>query len=104
MKLSACQKKTVEHQFDHFCKRVLSNEAKDSKREIRLRDKHEINFSDVPSYIIDNLSVTDEYNFNLEHFEVLGFEVSVRDESIANALASFTQKIAISYFYPILSD
>ena len=47
MELTPSQKKTVRHQFDSFCGKVLREEARDYKRHIEWRSDHEVSFSEL---------------------------------------------------------
>lgn len=42
MELTPSQKKTVRHQFDSFCRKVLREEARDYERHIAWRSDHEV--------------------------------------------------------------
>lgn len=46
LELTPSQKKTVRHQFDSFCRKVLREEARDYERHIAWRSDHELHRSD----------------------------------------------------------
>jgi len=93
--------------FDCFCKKVLKNEARDYYDEVkRLRGK-EISFSEFSEYELELLSATDKYFTTEQIFNVLGNDVIVKNESIAEALRNLPERkrdiILLSYFLE-LSD
>jgi len=93
--------------FDCFCKKVLKNEARNHYDEMkRLRDK-EVSFSELTETELEQLSTTDKYFSTEQTFNVLGHDVIVNDESIAEALRSLPERkrdiILLSYFLE-LSD
>lgn len=47
MELTPSQKKTVRHQFDSFCRKVLREEARDYERHIAWRSNHEVSLSEL---------------------------------------------------------
>ena len=68
MELTPSQKKTVRHQFDSFCRKVLREEARDYERHIAWRSDHEVSLSEQT------------------HFHVRGYDVAIENEDLANAL------------------
>ena len=47
LELTPSQKKTVRHQFDSFCRKVLREEARDYERHIAWRSDHEVSLSEL---------------------------------------------------------
>ena len=47
LELTPSQKKTVRHQFDSFCRKVLREEARDYERHIAWRSNHEVSLSEL---------------------------------------------------------
>jgi RNA polymerase sigma factor (sigma-70 family) len=91
-----------QHAFDSFCKKVLRNEVRDYYDEMkRLRDK-EISFTELSEQELEQLSTTDKYFVTEQTFNVLGDEIIVNDEIIAEALRSLPERkrdiILLSYF------
>ena len=91
-----------QHAFDSFCKKVLRNEVRDYYDEMkRLRDK-EISFTELSEQELEQLSTTDKYFVTEQTFNVLGDEIIVNDENIAEALRSLPERkrdiILLSYF------
>ena len=96
-----------QHAFDAFCKKVLKYEARNYYGEMkRLRDK-EVSFSELSEQELEQLSTTDKYFAFEQTFNVLGNDVIVNDESIAEALKNLPERkrdiILLSYFLE-LSD
>ena len=93
--------------FDCFCKKVLKYEARNHYGEMkRLHDK-EISFSELTEQELAQLSTTDNYFSTEQIFNVLGHDIVVSDESIAEALRNLPERkrdiILLSYFLE-LSD
>lgn len=103
MELSPSQRKTIKHQFDSFCKKVLAGEAKDCKKEIVRRMQHEIYFCELSPQEMDHLCVMDDYSTDSCHFSVYGNDVSVKDGLISTALIALPSKereiVLLSYFF-----
>ena len=96
-----------QHAFDAFCKKVLRNDVRNYYDEMkRLRDK-EVSFSELSERELEQLSTTDKYFATEQTFNVLGNDVIVTDESIAEALRNLPERnrdiILLSYFLE-LSD
>jgi len=96
-----------QHAFDAFCKKVLRNDVRNYYDEMkRLRDK-EVSFSELSEQELEQLSTTDKYFATEQTFNVLGNDIIVNDENIAEALRSLPERkrdiILLSYFLE-LSD
>lgn len=100
--LSSRYELTVRHQFDRLCQLALDGEVVNYYKHLEYRRKYEVNFSEMTEAELNKLSVTDEYS--LEHFcfQVLGYDVEIRDMLLAEALQTLTEKkrnvILLSYF------
>lgn len=102
MELTQSQKKTVRHQFDSFCRKVLREEARDYIRErIRLAE-HEVSLSELSDEQMERLYVLDEYPSEQHNFDVQGYHVIIRDDRLAEALSSLSDEkrdiVLLSYF------
>lgn len=86
-----------QHTFDCYCKRVLKNEACNIQKEYSRRRNKEISFDELSEQELQSLCVSDEYIF-----DILGGSVTVRNERLAKALQSLTERkrdiILLSYF------
>lgn len=101
-KSSSCYEQTIRHQFDRICKLALKGELVDYIRHMDYRQKHEVMLSELPEKELNKLSIMDEYKVENHYFQVLGYDVEVKDALIAEALQSLTEKkrnvILLSYF------
>ena len=102
MKLSSSQMKTVRHQFDSFCRKVLREESRNYKKQLVRRAEKEINLSELSETELSQLYVMDEYPSDSTFFDVLDYCVAVKDDRLADALAALPSKkrdvILLSYF------
>ena len=102
MKLSPYQKKTVRHQFDCLCRKVLRDESRNYKKQLARRAEKEANFSGLSEVELNQLYVMDEYPSDSTYFDVLDYQIAVKDGRLAEALAALPSKkrdvILLSYF------
>lgn len=91
-----------EHTFDSFCKKILKNEARDYYKHLKYRREHEISLSELSEEAMEQLAIWDEYFEDTYYFEVMGFEIAITDELLAEALKSLSQNrleiVLLSYF------
>lgn len=101
-KLSSQDELTVMHQFDRLCQLALDGEAADYFRYLEYRANYEVNFSDMTEQELDSIFVMDEYNLDNSHFQVLGYDIEVKDTLLVEALQALTEKkrnvVLLSYF------
>lgn len=86
MELPPPQKKTIRHQFDSFCRKVLREEACDYERHIAWRSAHEISLSELSEEQERQMCVSDTYPTEQTHFHVRGYPVEIENEILAKAL------------------
>lgn len=107
MELSPSQKKTVTHQFDSICRKVLRDESRNYKKQMARRAEREINLSALSEAELAQLYETDEYPSDSVIFDVLEYRVAVKDDRLAEALTALPGKkrdvVLLSYFLE-LSD
>lgn len=101
--MQTSQEEHKEHTFDSFCKRILKNESLDYFRHLRYLREHEISFSELSEDTkMEQLIVWDRYFEEANLFDAIGFEISVTDELLAEALKSLPadrlEIILLSYF------
>lgn len=93
---------TIRHQFDRFCQKILHDEKVDYIREQEYRKQHEITLNEIPKKELDKVHVLDEYDVEYDHFQVLGYDIAVKDTLIAEALKELSDRkrnvILLSYF------
>ena len=94
--------RTVRHQFDYFCKKILHGEKVNYEREMEYRRKHEISFSQLTQEELGRLNSMDEYTAEETMFRVLDYDVVVKDDLISEALKTLPEKkrnvILLSFF------
>ena len=61
LELTPSQKKTVRHQFDSFCKKVLREEVRDYAKQIAWRSEHEVSLSELSEEQTNQAYILDEY-------------------------------------------
>ena len=106
-KSSSGRNETNQKLFDSYCKRILKNEAIDCFREIRKHKQREIFFSELSEKEWKQLYMEDEYNLETCIFQVLGYDVEVKDALIAEALKLLSDKkrdVVLLAYYLDMSD
>ncbi|MEG1492528.1 MAG: sigma-70 family RNA polymerase sigma factor [Oscillospiraceae bacterium] len=102
MELTPSQKKTVRHQFDSFCRKVLREEARNYIKHIAWRGNHEVSLSELSEEQMSQLYVLDEYPSEQFHFQVQGISIAVKDEKLANVLTALPDEkrdiVLLAYF------
>ena len=93
MELTPSQKKTVRHQFDSYCRKVLRKEARDYMRNLARQNAHEVSLSELSEEQMARLYVLDEYPSEQFHFAVQGYDVAVKNEKLAEALSVFGKPV-----------
>ena len=101
-KSSSGRYETNQKLFDSYCKRILKNEAIDCFREIQKHRQREIFFSELSEKEWKQLYMEDEYDLDTCNFQVLGYDVEVKDALIAEALNLLSDKkrevVLLAYF------
>ena len=102
MELTSSQKKTVRHQFDSFCKKVLREEARDYAKQIAWRSEHEVSLSELSEEQLNSAYILDEYPSENSQFDVYGHSITVHDDRLAQALTGLTDEkrdiVLLAYF------
>ena len=80
-------------QFDCLCKKVLREYSRDIERQRKRRNEREIIFSGMSESEIANLYVKDEYPSEYTLFCVLGYQIEIQNESLADAIASLSEEM-----------
>lgn len=101
-KSSSNDELTIRNQFDRICKMALKGEAVDYYRHITYRQEHEALFSELSQKEISRLFTLDEYRAESKCFQVLGYDIEVKDVLLAEAIQSLSEKrqkvVLLSYF------
>lgn len=94
--------KTIRHQFDSFCKKVLREELRDYEKHITWRSAHEVSLSELSENQIGHACFWDEYPSDSTQFEVRNYLVAIHDDRLAQALAELSGEardiLLLSYF------
>ena len=102
MELTPSQKKTVRHQFDSYCRKVLREEARDYVRGLARQGEREVSLSGLSEEEMARLYVLDEYPSEQFHFDVQGYDIAVKDERLADALGALSDDkrdiVLLAYF------
>ena len=105
MELSPSDKGRIEHQFDSFCKLVLVCEMKDYKKMILRKMAKEILFSElilIYGYDLEHKKVGQEEIKDIFSIKVMGFDITIKNMLIAEAVLSLTEKgrniVLMSFF------
>lgn len=93
---------TIQHQFDCVCKLALKGEKIDYIRHIEYMHKNEVMLSELSKKELDQLFKDDEYDLESYKFQVLNYDIEVKDSLIAEALSSLSKRkrdvILLSYY------
>ena len=92
MNLSPSNLKTIEHQFDAFCKTVLRNEARNIYKHNKFIANMETCFSSITYKEEKSLFVEDEYQIFCEQLNVMNFVVNIKHELLFDALSTLKPK------------
>ena len=102
MELSSSDQKTIQHQYDALAKKTLKGEAKNYQIELAKRAAREVTFSEMSESELNQLFTLDEYESDYTRFQVSGFDVTVKNELLAEALNALPEKkrniVLLSYF------
>lgn len=102
MEFTPSQKKTVQHQFDSYCKKILKCECKDYFRHISWRVEHEVSFAELSEEAMEQLYMQDTYPAEYCCFQVQNYAVEIKDEHLALALQMLPEDkreiVLLAYF------
>ena len=100
MKLSDEEKRTIEHQFDSFCKKVLREESRSIKRKIQ-REKI-LSSNAITNLNKEDLFVYEKYPSDFHQFNVDQYLIEIADDQLARALKTLSGKkrniVLLAYF------
>ena len=75
-----------QHTFDSFCKKTLKLNAREYYRRLTRRREREVSISELSTQDLARLSVVDTYFKDAFRFNVLGHDIAISDEQLAEAL------------------
>ncbi|KAA9612733.1 RNA polymerase subunit sigma-70 [Listeria monocytogenes] len=94
--------KTIEHQFDSFCKTVMRNFARDIYDENKRRNEHLISLEALTQTELSRLSIFDDYDSNYIIMASYDYDIRIEDVLIAQAIGKLTKRkqdiILLSFF------
>lgn len=94
--------KTIEHQFDSFCKTVLRNQARNIYKENKRWNNRFISLEALTPADLAKLCSLDNYKAECIVFSTFDYEIPVEDILIAQAIESLSKRqqdvILLSFF------
>ena len=94
--------KTIEHQFDSFCKTVIRNFARDIYDENKRRNERLISLEALTMAELSQLSIFDDYDSNYIIMASYNYDIRIEDVLIAQAIGKLTKRkqdiILLSFF------
>lgn len=106
-KSSSYDEMGVQKQFDRICKLALKGEKIDYRRHIAYRQKHEVMLSELSEKDMGRLFTVDDYGVENQWFQVLGYDIEVKDTLIAEALQALSEKkrdVILLFYFMDMSD
>ena len=94
--------KTIEHQFDSFCKTVIRNFARDIYDENKWRNERLVSLEALTMAELSQLSIFDDYDSNYIIMASYNYDIRIEDVLIAQAIGKLTKRkqdiILLSFF------
>lgn len=101
MKKSTSEEDT-QRVFDCYCKRILKNEAINIQKHNQYMNSRQVSFSELTPEQLAQICTCDEYSSDYSRFKVLEYDITVKDELLAEALQELPERkrdiILLSYF------
>lgn len=94
----------IQRLFDSYCKKVLSNEAKDINRKRRKENEHRIELDNIYSYHINDFLSDNVENKIIDSFVYGTSEISLGLEKAIKSLDRLSQKIVYLYYFENYND
>ncbi|EQF24822.1 RNA polymerase sigma factor, sigma-70 family protein [Clostridioides difficile CD160] len=94
--------KTIEYQFDSFCKTVLRNYARDIYDENKRRNDYLVSLESLSLAELSKLSILDDYDSNYICMVSYDYNIRIEDVLMAQAIGKLTKRkqdiILLSFF------
>ncbi|HBG5346128.1 TPA: sigma-70 family RNA polymerase sigma factor [Clostridioides difficile] len=94
--------KTIEHQFDSFCKTVLRKYARDIYDENKRRNDYLVSLESLSLAELSKLSILDDYDSNYICMVSYDYNIRIEDVLMAQAIGKLTKRkqdiILLSFF------
>ena len=97
----------LRHEFDRASILTIDGAAANYFKELDNRGKREISFSELSEAQLGKLYTVDEYSVENFFFQVLEYDIEVRDPRIAMALKKLTERkrdVILLYFFMDMND
>ncbi|HBG4827896.1 TPA: response regulator transcription factor [Clostridioides difficile] len=92
MKRATSHEEAIQRTFDSYCKRILKNEAIDIQRHKKYLNEHEVSLSDIMAEYISDLGIWDEYSTDYTNFNIMGYDVKIKNELLSEALLELNEE------------
>jgi len=104
---SSSKIETIQHQYDTLIKKNLKGEARSYLRSLSKISEQEVCFSDMVENDFNRLYSEDTYDFEYYIFHVSGFDITVKDILLGEALEFLNKQnrdIVLLFYYLDMSD
>lgn len=91
--------RTIEHQFDSFCKTVLRNQARNLYDENKRRNKILVSLELLTQSELCQLAICDIYESKYIHISVFDYDLPIEDVLIAQAIESLSKRKILFYYH-----
>lgn len=105
--MNPSHERNKQHAFDSFCKKVLKNEVRNYYVEAKRQRERETLFSELSAQEAELLFMLDEYPSEQSMFSVLEYDVAIKSELLADALAALPEQkrdIILLYHFLGMTD
>lgn len=102
MKYTDEQKERIRHCFDYYCKKTIRYQAISLYQESSKYAERNVSFEDIPNDYFSECGECDIYPILQYHFEAFGYQFSVNDYKLGNALAQLPKKkrdVILMYYF-----
>lgn len=102
MKYTDEQKEHIRHCFDYYCKKTIRYQAINLYRESSKYAECNVSFEDIPNDYFSECGECDTYPILQYHFEAFGYQFSVNDYDLGNALSQLPKKrrdVILMYYF-----
>lgn len=102
MKYTDEQKEHIRHCFDSYCKKIIRYQAINLYRENSKYAERNVSFEDIPNDYFLECGECDTYPVLQYHFEAFGYQFSVNDYKLGNALSQLPKKkrdVILMYYF-----
>lgn len=101
------KKKSKQHVFDSYCKKILKNEARDYYDYLKIKRNNEVSLNNLSEEELEQIVVIPSYFSVTLISNLLGLSILVDDIDIANALMKLSEdkrEIILLYYFLDMND